>query len=123
MLQADDRHWFGFSLQRAYRAAAVRQRDRLQVQSFADQSFGRDGASRAVNARVRDLAKPALNRQVGGLAIDDQTILSQPAGKRNPEALPQITNEPLDFAFGLGPIGRTQPWPETTMLREIRNSG
>ena len=92
------------------------------MQPLADQPFGRDRAGRAVHARVRDLAKPARNRQVGGLAIDDQTILCQPAGKRNPEAVPQIADEALDFALRLRPIRRTQPRPETAVPRKIEKS-
>jgi len=45
------------------------------MQSFADQSFGRDGAGGAVNPSVRHLAQPPLDGQIGRLPIDDQAFL------------------------------------------------
>jgi hypothetical protein len=75
-----------------------------------------------VNAGVRHLAQPALDRQVRSLPIDDQAFLGQSAGKRNPEALPQITDEPLHLALGLRPIRRTQPQPETAMPGKVEKA-
>jgi hypothetical protein len=40
-----------------------------------------------VKASVRYLAQPAFDRQIGRLPVDNQTILGQSAGKRNPEAI------------------------------------
>ena len=123
MLHADDWCWLWFGLQRAHRAPAIRRWDRLQLRSLTDQSFGRDRAGGAVNATVRYLTEPALDCQVGCLTIDDQAFLGQSARQRNPEALAQITDEPLHFALGLRPIRRAQPRPETTMPAKSRNPG
>src|SRR5207302_10608127 len=82
-------------------------------------SFGRDRAGGAVNASVRHLAQPAFDRQIGRFSIDNQTLLGQSAGEWNPKALPQITDEPLHFAFSLRSIRRTQPRLETTMPGKV----
>ena len=44
------------------------------------------------------------------------------AGERNPEALPQIADEPLHFALGLRPIWRAQPRLETTMPGKVEKA-
>ena len=48
VLHTDDRYQPGLVLQRLHRAAAIRRRDWLQLQSFTNQSFrwNRPGASR-----------------------------------------------------------------------------
>ena len=76
-----------------------------------------------MHAQVRHLAQPSADRQVRGLAIDDQALLRQPAGQRHVEAVPQIADEPLDLALGLRPIRRAQPRAETAVTGEVEKAG
>jgi IstB-like ATP binding protein len=68
-------------------------------------------------------AQPSADRQVRGLAVDDQAFLCQPAGQRHVEAVPQIADEPLDLALGLRPIRGAQPRPETAVPGKVEKAG
>src|ERR1700691_1988800 len=72
-----------------------------------------------MHPRIGDLAQPGSNSYVSGILIDFESLGTKLAGQWHVKARAQVTNEALNLALGLRPIGSAQARHEAMMMREV----
>jgi hypothetical protein len=77
----------------------------LQALALLLEPNQRDFTGGRVHAGIGDLAQPAPDPCVGGIAIDLESFGAELARQRYVKARAQITDEALDLTLGLRPIG------------------
>ena len=77
----------------------------MQALTFLLEPNQRDLASGRVHASVGNLAQPGADPCIGGFAIDLESFGAELTRQRHVKARAQVTDEALDLALGLCPIG------------------
>ena len=94
----------------------------LQCWSFDQQPIRRHRLGCCVHPRVRHVTQPARHSRIGRMFVGCDTGLPQGCNKWHPETALQVTDEALNFALRLRPVGLAQARQNANMLGIIEEA-